>query len=78
MPYGGIALTAAIALLGVVLNAIVPAQAFEIVLNISALGIIASWATIILCQMELYRLAKRGRGGASRVPAVRRAVHRLR
>ncbi|GAA1496287.1 amino acid permease [Paeniglutamicibacter kerguelensis] len=60
VPYGGIALTAAVAGLGVVLNAIVPAQAFEIVLNMAALGIIASWGMIVLCQLALYRLAKRG------------------
>ncbi|MFL4479074.1 amino acid permease [Paeniglutamicibacter sp. ORCA_105] len=68
VPYGGIALTAAVAGLGVVLNAIVPANAFEIVLNMAALGIIASWGMIVLCQLALYRLAKRG--GAAR-PAFR-------
>jgi L-asparagine permease len=61
VPYGGILLTAGIALLGVGLNAIVPSQAFEIVLNIAALGILSSWATIILCQMKLQRWAAQGR-----------------
>ncbi len=60
VPYGGILLTAAVALLGVGLNFLVPKDAFEIVLNISALGIISSWGTIILCQMKLQRMAKRG------------------
>lgn len=60
VPYGGIALTAAVAGLGVVLNAVVPAAAFEIVLNMAALGIIASWAMIVFCQLALFRLAKRG------------------
>ncbi|WP_411731329.1 amino acid permease [Paeniglutamicibacter sp.] len=60
VPYGGITLTAAVAGLGVVLNAIVPANAFEIVLNMAALGIIASWGMIVLCQLALYRLSKRG------------------
>ncbi|MCQ2002186.1 amino acid permease [Arthrobacter zhaoxinii] len=60
VPYGGIALTAAVALLGVVLNAVVPAQAFEIVLNVASLGIISTWGMIVLCQMELARRAKRG------------------
>ncbi len=60
VPYGGIALTAAVAFLGVILNAIVPAQAFEIVLNMAALGILASWGMIVLCQLALYRLAKKG------------------
>ena len=60
VPYGGIALTAVVALLGVVLNAVVPSDAFEIVLNVASLGIISTWAMIVLCQMELTRRAKRG------------------
>src|SRR3954468_12589021 len=60
VPYGGIFLTAAVGLFGVVLNLLVPGQAFEIVLNIAALGIIASWATIVICQIQLYRWSKRG------------------
>jgi len=60
VPYGGILLTACITLLGVVLNAVVPSQAFEIVLEVSALGIVGGWATIILCQMKLHRMADRG------------------
>lgn len=60
VPYGGILLTTAVALLGVVLNFFVPKDAFEIVLNVSALGIITTWGTIILCQMKLQKLAKRG------------------
>ena len=60
VPYGGIALTAVVALLGVVLNAVVPSDAFEIVLNVASLGIISTWATIVLCQLELTRRAKRG------------------
>src|SRR5690349_20571797 len=43
VPYGGIAITAAMTLLGVGLNAIVPESAFEIVLNVASLGIIAAW-----------------------------------
>jgi len=60
VPYGGIFLTASIGLLGVVLNGVVPAQAFEIVLNMAALGIIASWATIVICQLRLYSWSRRG------------------
>src|ERR1700739_2699620 len=60
VPYGGICLTAVIGLFGVLLNRVVPAQAFEIVLNVAALGIIASWATIVICQIQLYRWSRRG------------------
>ncbi|MFJ2618640.1 amino acid permease [Glutamicibacter sp. NPDC087344] len=60
VPYGGIVITAAVAVLGVVLNAVVPAAAFEIVLNFAAVGIIASWGMIVLCQMALVKKSRRG------------------
>ncbi|MBV9319081.1 MAG: amino acid permease [Mycobacterium sp.] len=60
VPYAGILLTSMIGLFGVVLNAVKPGQAFEIVLNIAALGILAAWATIVLCQLQLYRMAHAG------------------
>jgi L-asparagine permease len=60
VPYGGIAITAAMTLLGVGLNAIVPESAFEIVLNVASLGIIAAWGTIVLCQIRLKQWADRG------------------
>ncbi|WP_216896456.1 amino acid permease [Nocardia alni] len=61
VPYGGIMLTAFIALLGIALNYFVPKQAFEIVLNVASLGILASWAAIVLCQLQLWRWSKLGR-----------------
>ena len=60
VPYGGILLTGVITLFGVGLNAFVPEEAFEIVLEVSALGIIGGWATIIICQMKLVSWAKKG------------------
>jgi L-asparagine permease len=60
VPYGGILLTAFITLFGVALNAFNPGQAFEIVLNMSALGIIASWGTIVLCQLRLLSWSRKG------------------
>lgn len=60
VPYGGIVLTSIITLSGVALNAFNPGQAFEIVLNMAALGIIASWATIVLCQLRFYKMANAG------------------
>jgi L-asparagine permease len=60
VPYGGILLTSTIGLCGVVLNAVKPGQAFEIVLNIAAVGIMAAWATIVACQLRLYRRTKAG------------------
>ena len=60
VPYGGILLTATIGLFGVVLNAVKPGQAFEIVLNIAAIGVLAAWATIVLCQLRFYSRVKAG------------------
>lgn len=60
VPYGGILLTAGIGLLGVVLNAVVPEHAFEIVLNIAALGVMTAWATIVACQLRFHALTKAG------------------
>ncbi|MFF5790717.1 amino acid permease [Paeniglutamicibacter sp. NPDC012692] len=60
VPYGGILFTAAFTLLGVALNAIVPQMAFEITLNATALAILCTWATIVLCQLKLYKLSQAG------------------
>ena len=43
VPYGGIMLTAAVCMLGVGLNYIMPGQTFEIVLNFASMSIIATW-----------------------------------
>lgn len=61
VPYGGILMTGAVALLGVGLNAVVPEAAFEIVLNISSLCLIVAWATIVLCQLRLWSWARQGK-----------------
>jgi L-asparagine permease len=60
VPYGGILLTAGIGLLGIVLNAVKPSQAFEIVLHIAATGVIAAWVTIVSCQLRFYYVTKAG------------------
>ncbi|WP_273727569.1 amino acid permease [Brucella gallinifaecis] len=60
VPYGGIAVTAVVTAIGVALNAIVPAAAFEIALNLASLGIITAWGVIILCQLKLWYLARKG------------------
>jgi L-asparagine permease len=60
VPYGGILMTAAVALAGVGLNAVVPKDAFEIVLNVSSLCLIGAWFAIILCQLKLWRMSRRG------------------
>ena len=60
VPVGGILLTAVVALFGVALNFWVPAQAFEIVLNIAAIGTMASWAAIAMSHQKFLQLVKLG------------------
>ncbi|SMO40727.1 amino acid permease [Paracoccus laeviglucosivorans] len=60
VPYMGIAVTAFVTVLGVVLNAYMPADAFEIAINVAALGLIFAWATIVLCQLKLWSLSRQG------------------
>ena len=60
VPYAGILLTACVALLGIVLNLFVPSQAFDIVLNVAAIGVVAGWGTIVLCQMQLRKWSMKG------------------
>jgi len=45
----------------VFLNYLVPSQVFEIVLNVASIGIIASWAFIVVCQMRLRKFIKEGK-----------------
>ncbi|MFI5754681.1 amino acid permease [Streptomyces sp. NPDC051569] len=61
VPYSGILLTAGFCVLGVGLNYVVPGEAFEIVLNIAALGVISTWGIIMLCHLAFVRRAREGR-----------------
>jgi len=60
VPYGGILVTLTIYLFGVGLNYLVPSQVFEIVLNIASLGVISTWAFIVVCQIKLRGAQDRG------------------
>jgi len=60
VPYGGILVTLVIYAIGVVLNALLPSQVFEIVLNVASLGIVSTWGFIVICQMMLRRAINRG------------------
>ena len=61
VPVAGILLTGVVGLFGVVLNFIVPAQAFEIVLNIAAVGTMASWAAIAMSHQKFLTMVKQGK-----------------
>ena len=58
---GGVWLTTAMFVLGVVLNYVVPEAAFEVVLNMGALAILAMWTMICLAHLGYLHAAKRGR-----------------
>lgn len=60
-PYGAVLFTAAVFLLGVLLNYAVPDKAFEIATSISSLGVIATWAALLYSQLKMRRLAELGR-----------------
>jgi L-asparagine permease len=61
VPYAGILVTLGVYVIGVLLNYLVPSQVFEIVLNVASLGIITSWAFIVVCQMKLRQAIKQGK-----------------
>ncbi|MFC4565798.1 amino acid permease [Nocardiopsis mangrovi] len=60
VPYGGILLTCAVCVLGVGLNYALPAEAFEIVINFAAIGVIGTWGMIMLSHLMFYRQARAG------------------
>lgn len=60
VPLGGIMLTVAINLIGVLINYAWPSKAFEIVLNYSALGILGMWSMIVICQLRMRHQVRRG------------------
>jgi L-asparagine permease len=60
VPYGGILLTSGICVLGVCLNYVVPADAFEIVLNFAAIGILSTWGMIMICHLLFWRRTRKG------------------
>ncbi|GLV86358.1 L-asparagine permease [Streptomyces lavendulae subsp. lavendulae] len=61
VPYGGVLFTAAFGVAGVGLNYFMPKDAFEIVLNFASLGILGTWAMVMLCSLHFWRRAQQGR-----------------
>lgn len=53
VPYGGVLLTTAVYAAGVLLNVVVPQRAFDIATAVASLGVLATWATILICQLRL-------------------------
>ncbi|MFD4142288.1 amino acid permease [Streptomyces sp. NPDC058572] len=61
VPYGGILLTAAFGIVGVVLNKVMPGDAFELVLNFASVGIIGTWGMIMVCSLLFWHRSTDGR-----------------
>ncbi len=77
VPYAGILATLVVYVVGVFLNYPVPSRVFEIVLNFASLGIIASWAFIMVCQMRLRRAIKKAKPQTSVLNCPARLLPRL-
>lgn len=60
VPAGGIIITAALGLVGVLLNAFLPGEAFDIVMNLAAIGIAGTWAAILITHMAFLKKVKAG------------------
>ncbi|MFC0438111.1 amino acid permease [Kutzneria buriramensis] len=60
VPFGAIAVTGVVYLLGVVLNYVVPQDAFDVATEIASLGTLTTWAMLVISQMGLRRAALAG------------------
>lgn len=60
VPYGGIIITASLGLLGVLLNAFLPDDAFEIVMSLAGIGIAGTWAMILITHLAFLKHVRAG------------------
>lgn len=60
VPAGGIAITAGLALIGVLINYVWPSEAFDIVMNLAGIGIAGTWISIMVSHWAFVRKARRG------------------
>ena len=61
VPVGGIIITSALGLLGVVLNALVEKDAFDIVMNLAGIGIAGTWGAILVTHLAFLRRVQEGK-----------------
>ncbi len=61
VPAGGIAITATLGLLGVLLNVVLPADAFEIIMNLAGIGIAGTWSSILVTHLAFLKKVKEGK-----------------
>lgn len=60
VPYGGIVITSALGLIGVMINYVWPSQAFDIVMNLAGIGIAGTWMSIMVSHWIFVNKAKQG------------------
>ncbi|MEE8722815.1 MAG: amino acid permease [Eggerthellaceae bacterium] len=60
VPYGGIIITSVLGLFGVVLNAVLPSDAFDIVMNLAGIGIAGTWIMVLVTHLAFLRKVKAG------------------
>lgn len=61
VPAGGIIITASLGLLGVLLNYLLPADAFDIIMNLAGIGIAGTWGAILVSHLAFLRRVKQGK-----------------
>ncbi len=61
VPYGGIIITSALGLIGVVLNAVLPSDAFDIIMNLAGIGIAGTWGAILVTHLVFLKRVKEGK-----------------
>lgn len=60
VPANGIIITSALGLLGVLLNAILPSDAFDIIMNLAGIGIAGTWGMILVTHLAFLKKVKAG------------------
>nr|WP_240680343.1 amino acid permease [Alloscardovia theropitheci] len=60
VPYGGIIITSALGLVGVVLNAVLAEDAFNVIMDLAGIGIAGTWAMILITHIAFMRKVKKG------------------
>ena len=61
VPYGGIIITSSLGLLGVLLNYLLPSDAFDIIMNLAGIGIAGTWCMILITHLAFLKQVKAGK-----------------
>ncbi|WP_018142837.1 amino acid permease [Alloscardovia criceti] len=60
VPYGGIIITSALGLVGVVLNAVLAEDAFNVIMDLAGIGIAGTWSMILIVHIAYMRKVRQG------------------